>query len=145
MRLLGCALFLSSLLVSAASLPAAAASSSQRQTETAAQFYMRWRAAALSAKSMDEILPFLTSEMAGQFNMEPESAKADTLPMMKRIYGAQSGVSVVKETPTPTGATLILAGTDANQKPIESSVDIVKENGEWKMTGAVEQWKPKGH
>jgi len=96
MRLLGCAFFLSSLLVSAAPLAAVAAPSSQRQTETAAQFYMRWRTAALTAKSMDEILPFLTSEMAGEFNMEPESAKADTLPMMKRFYGAQTGVRVVK-------------------------------------------------
>jgi hypothetical protein len=145
MRLLGCAFFLSSLLVSAAPPAAVAAPSSQRQTETAAQFYMRWRTAALTAKSMDEILPFLTSEMAGEFNMEPESAKADTLPMMKRFYGAQTGVRVVKETPTATGATLTLEGTDANQKPIVSSVDIVKEKGEWKMTGAVEQWNQKGH
>jgi hypothetical protein len=122
---------------------AAAPHTQPQASETATQFYLRWRSTVLAAKSMDEITPFWTAEMTDQFSMEPEAAKADTLPMIKRFYGAQRDVKVIKETATPTGATLSLEGKDGEQKPIVSSVDIVKENGAWKMTGAVEQWKPK--
>jgi hypothetical protein len=104
---------------------------------------LRWRTTALNAKSIDEITAFWTADTRDQFNMEPESAKADTLAMAKRFLGMQTDVKVVKETPTPDGATLSLEGLDRDKKPIVSSVDIVKENGAWKMTPAVEHWHPK--
>ena len=122
---------------------AAAPQTQPQASETATQFYLRWRSTALSAKSMDEIMPFWMAEIADQFSMEPDAVKADTLPMIKRLYGAQTDVKVMKETATPTGATLSLEGKDSEQKPIVSRVEIIKENGAWKMTGAVEQWKPK--
>jgi hypothetical protein len=112
-------------------------------SETAAQFYLRWRATALNAKSVDEISAFWTADTKDQFNMEPDSAKADTLAMAKRFLGMQTDVRVVKETATPSGATLSLEAVDRDKKPVVSSVDIVKENGAWKMTAAVERWKPK--
>jgi hypothetical protein len=111
--------------------------------ETATQFYLRWRSTALNARSIDEIKAFWTAETIDEFNMEPDAAKAETLTMVKRFYSAQSDVNVVKETATPTGATLALEGLDRDKKPIVSSVDIVKENGAWKITGAVERWQPK--
>jgi hypothetical protein len=77
--------------------------------------------------------------------MEPDSAKAGTLDMVKRVYGMQTDVKVVKETAGPNGATLSLEALDPDKKPVVSSVDIVRENGAWKMTGAVELWKPKGN
>ncbi len=112
-------------------------------TETASQFYLRFRNVVMTAKSVDEITAFWTTDTKNEFNMEPESAKADTLPMAKRFYGMQTGVKVVKETATPTGATLSLEGVDQNKLPIVSSVDVVKENGAWRMTAAVEQWHAK--
>jgi hypothetical protein len=57
----------------------------------------------------------------------------------------QTDVKVIKETATPNGATLSLEAVDRDRKPVISSVDIVKENGAWKTTAAVEQWKPKGN
>jgi hypothetical protein len=145
MPMLRSAFVLVALLVSAASTPpSAVASPPQTQTsETATQYYLRWRATALNAKSMADITPFLTADMVDQFNMEPEPAKAETLPMIKRFYAAQTDVKVVKETATPTGATLTLEAVDQDKKPVVSSVDVIKENGAWKMTGAVEQWKAK--
>lgn len=144
MRSLRCALFLTVVLISAAPVPSSATAPQRQTAETATQFYLRWRTTALNAKSMDEITPFWTADTVHEFNMEPESAKADTLTMLKRVYGTQTDVKVVKETATPTGATLSLEGMDGTQKAIVSSVDIVKENGAWKMTPGVEQWKPKG-
>jgi hypothetical protein len=94
---------------------------------------------------MDEITPFWTAETVEEFKMEPEAARADTLSMVKRLFSMQSDVTVVREIATPTGATLSLEALDANRQAIVSSVDIVKENGAWKVTAAVERWKPKGN
>lgn len=140
MRSLRCAIIVAIVGACAASF---AAASQAPATETAAQFYLRWRNAALNAKSIDEITRFWDAETLEQFNMEPASAKADTLPMMKRLYGMQTGVKVTKETPTPNGATLSLEALGPDQTPVVTSVDVVKEHGAWKVTGAVERWTPK--
>jgi hypothetical protein len=145
MQILRSALLLVALVVSGASTPPSvvAAQSQKQSSETATQYYLRWRATALNATSMADITPFWTADMIEQFNMEPEPAKAQTLTMIKRFYGGQTDVKVVKETATPTGATLSLEAVDQDKKPVASSVDVVKENGAWKMTGAVERWTPK--
>jgi hypothetical protein len=54
-------------------------------TESASEFYMRWRSTVLSAKTVDELAPFWDADTLEQFKMEPEPAKSDTLPMMKRL------------------------------------------------------------
>ena len=145
MRSLPCALFLT--VVFAFSAPASwSATVPQTQTaETATQFYLRWRAAALKATSMGQITPFWTTETIDEFNMMPDSARAGTLAMVKRSFSMQTKVKVIKETATPNGATLSLEAVDRDRKPVISSVDIVKENGAWKITAAAEQWKPKGN
>jgi hypothetical protein len=112
--------------------------------ETATQFYLRWRRTAVNAKSVDEITAFWTADALEQFSMMPDSARADTLAMVNRFYRTQTDVKVVKETATPTGAALSLEALDADKKPIVGSVDVVKENGAWKISNAVERWKPKG-
>jgi hypothetical protein len=114
-----------------------------RANETATQFYLRWRSAALNAKSVNEITTFWTAETLDQFNMEPDAAKADTLAMVQRLLGMQTDVKVVKETATPNGATLSLEALDREKNPIVSSVEIVKERGAWKIGSAVERWQPR--
>jgi len=141
MRSVWCALLVA---VFAAPIHSPANAAEKQPFETASQFYMRWRDTALKAKSIDEIVAFWTAETKEEFNMEPDSAKADTLPMIKRFYGTQTDVKIVKETATPSGATLSLEAIDADKKPVACSVDVVKENGAWKITNAVERWKPKG-
>src|SRR5438045_5677928 len=74
-------------------------------TESASEFYIRWRSTVLSAKTVDELAAFWDADTLEQFKMEPEPAKSDTLPMMKRFYSQQNDVKVVKETTTPQGAT----------------------------------------
>jgi hypothetical protein len=111
--------------------------------ETAAQFYLRWRSTALNAKSADEIAAFWNADTLEQFNMETLPERSETLAMVKRAYGRQSDVKVVKETATPNGARLSLEALDPDGKPLVGSADVVKENGAWKITNAVEQWKPK--
>lgn len=138
------ALFLAIGLVSLVPVSSFATAPLQQTTETATQFYLRWRSTALKATSMDQITPFWTASTVDEFKMEPEDAKAGTLTMVKRMLGGQTGVKVVKETVTPSGATLSLEGVDSGNKAIVSTVDIVKEGGSWKITAAVERWTPKG-
>jgi len=145
MRSLRCALFLAVVLGSAAPFSASATAPQKQPAETATEFYLRWRSTALNAKSVDEIVAFWTAETVEQFNMEPDSAKAGTLVMVKRVYSAQTDVKVVKETATPNGATLSLEALDRDKKPIASRVDVLKENGAWKISAAVEEWTPKGN
>jgi hypothetical protein len=113
-------------------------------TESASEFYMRWRSTVLSAKTVDELAPFWDADTLEQFKMEPEPAKSDTLPMMKRFYHQQNDVKVVKETTTPSGVTLSLEAVDSEKRPLVGSVNVVKENGTWKISNAVERWKVKG-
>jgi hypothetical protein len=145
MRSIGWALFLAVVVAFGAPISSTVTAPKKQTAETATQFYLRWRSTALNAKSIDQITPFWTAETRDEFNMEPESARAETLDMAKRLLRMQTDVKVIKETATPNGATLSLQALDGNKKPIVSSVDVVKENGAWKMTAAVEQWKPKGN
>lgn len=146
MRVLPCALFLTVVLVLSASVSWSATAPQQQTAETATQFYLRWRATALNATSIREITPFCTTETIDEVNMLPDdSARAETLAMVKRLVRMQTDVTVVKETATPNGATLSLEAVDRDRKPVISSVDIVKEDGGWRITAAVEQWKPKGN
>jgi hypothetical protein len=145
MRSLVSAFFLTVVLVSALPASSSTIAVAEQPQETATQFYMRWRTTAQTAKSIDELTPFFTAEMKDEFNMEPDAAKAGTLDMMKRAYGMQTDVRVVKETATANGATLSLEALDRDKKPVVSTVAIAKESGAWKMTGEVERWKPKGN
>jgi hypothetical protein len=128
----------------AAPIYSSATAAEIQSTESASEFYMRWRSTVLSAKTVDELAAFWDADTLEQFKMEPEPAKSDTLPMMKRFYQQQNDVKVVKETATPHGATLSLEAVDPEKKPLVGTVNVVKENGAWKMTNAVERWKPKG-
>ena len=61
--------------------------------------------------------------------MAPDSAKNDTLAMMKRVYGMQTDVKVVKETAIPTGATLSLEALAPDKKPIVGKAVAGEESG----------------
>ncbi len=113
------------------------------KSETGTEFYLRYRQTAIAAKSVDEILAFWSSQLLHEFNMEPEDARAGTLDMVKRMEGSHVDLRVVKESTTQNGATLTLEAIGPNKKPVTGTVDLVKENGAWKIVEA-EQWKPKG-
>jgi hypothetical protein len=115
----------------------------KHQPESGTEFYLRYRKTALAAKSVEEILAFWSSELLHEFKMEPEDARAGTLDMVKRMEGSLGDVRVVRETATPTGATLSLEAIGPDKKPRSGTIELVKETGAWKIVEA-EQWKPKG-
>jgi hypothetical protein len=114
----------------------------KRQPESGTEFYLRYRKTALAAKSVDEILAFWSSALLHEFKMEPEDARAGTLGMVKRMEGSLGDLRVVQETATPNGATLTLEAIGPDKKAKTGTIELVKENGAWKVVEA-EQWKAK--
>jgi hypothetical protein len=106
--------------------------------QTASQFYMKFRAAFEKAKTVDELLPYMAKENRAQIAATPADDKAKMFEMMK-MMNKLSDVKITKEEKTAAGATLTVTGVDADKKKVNGSVDVVKEEGEWKI--GKESWR----
>lgn len=138
------AVLLAAALALGTATPQSAASTPAPKDETPTQLYLRFRAATQTAKSMDEVTAFWSAGLIGEFNTMPEADKASTLEMIKRLESGITDLKVVGETPTPSGAQLALEGLGPDKKPMAGTVDLVKEQGSWKLVEA-EQWRPKSN
>jgi hypothetical protein len=65
-------------------------------SETATQFYLRYRAAVANATSVDEVLTFFSDDAANEYKSAPPDERVD-LAGMKRMNGMVSGVTVTRE------------------------------------------------
>jgi hypothetical protein len=133
------------LLAAVLTLGTATPQSAQRtKEETATQCYLRFRATAHSATSIDEIKPFWSADLLEQYNMAPEDQRTSTLALVKRVEGDITDVIVLKETATATGTRLSLeARRGPDRKPVTGTIDLRKENDAWKIDEAA-HWTPKG-
>ena len=110
----------------------------QAASETASQFYMRYRVAVDSATSMEDVLPFWSGAAANEYRSAPPDQKVD-LAGFRRMTGLASHVRVTHETVTADAATLTLEGTSRDQKRITGTAHLVKEDGGWKLASP-ESW-----
>jgi hypothetical protein len=108
------------------------------QSQTGSQFYMKFRAAFEKAKTVDELLPYMAKANRDQIAATPAADKEKMFGMMK-IMNDLSNVKITKEEKTATGVTLTVEGIDADKKKVNGSVDLVKEQGEWKI--GKESWR----
>ena len=104
----------------------------QQPSQTASQFYMKYRAAFDKAAKIDDILPYMAKENKAQVEATPAADRAKMFELVK-IMGALTGVKVVKEEATAGGATLTVEGIDADKKKSTGKVTVVKEAGDWKI------------
>jgi hypothetical protein len=111
--------------------------------QTATEFYLEYRAVFDKARTLDEILPFMTAQ-------KRQEAKA--MPAMVRQFGLESlkstkndnNVTVLREDQTVTGATLAVEGVRPPRGKtaaavVKGTVTLVKESGAWKI--ASETWR----
>ncbi len=110
--------------------------------ESGTSFYLRYLKAVVAAKSMDALEPFWSTLLVDSYNVEAGPARPQTVRPMTEIEQSLSQVHVLKETPTPDGATLSLEAIGPDKKPMAGTVDLVKEKGAWKLDQP-EAWKPK--
>lgn len=111
---------------------ALAAAHAVAQTQTASEFYLSYRAAFDKAKSIDELLPYMSKPVAAQITATPKADRAKMFELMKAM-GTLTDVKVVKEAKSADGATLSVEGLDGDKKKNTGTVQIVKEGGAWKL------------
>ena len=119
--------------VLAAVMLAASVASAQPADQTASAFYTAYRAAFQKATKVDDILPFMSKSQKAQIEKTPAGERAKMFEMIKS-FDTYTNVKVIKETKTATGATLNVEGIDGDKKKATATVDIVKEDGAWKLS-----------
>jgi hypothetical protein len=110
------------MMVGAATLPAQG---------TGTEFYMSYVAALGKAKSVDDLLPFMSKKRVEQIKAEPAADRAMMFDMIKEF--APKDVKVVKETPSAGGATIEASGSDGSGATMKGTITLVKEAGAWKV------------
>ncbi len=110
----------------------------QAPTQSASDFYMQYRKAFDAAKKIDDVLPFMSADTTKQIMATPPAERGQMFEMIK-MMGALTNVKITKETRTATGATLTVTALDSDKKNTTGTIDIVQENGKWKL--GQESWK----
>jgi hypothetical protein len=105
--------------------------SAQTPAKTATQFYMDYRAAFEKATKVEDVIPFMSAEVRKQIEATPAAERPEMFQMIKMMN--VTGVKVTREQITSTGATLTAEGTDSDKKKSTGTVQILKENGAWKL------------
>lgn len=121
------ALTLSIALMMAATLVAA-----QPAEQTATQFYMAYRAAFQKAKTLDDLVPFIASGKRASLATIPAAERPEMFGLIKAL-DTYTGVKVIKETKTAAGVTLDVEAIDGDKKKSKATVQLVRENGAWKV------------
>ena len=103
-------------------------------------FYLQYRKAFDAAKKIEDVLPFMSADTTKQIQATPPAERGQMFEMIK-MMGALTNVKITKETKTATGATLTVNAIDSDKKPTVGTIDIVQENGKWKL--GKESWSSK--
>lgn len=107
--------------------------------KTGTEFYLAYRAAFDKAKTVDEILPWMAKARRDQAAKTPAADRTQMFDMIKEMDD-NTGIKVVKETATATGAELQVEATSGPSKSKATGViTLVKEGGAWRLDR--ESWK----
>ena len=120
-------------------VPALGQNTRKPANETAAQFYLRYRAIIASATSLQPIVDHWSVDQREDFKAAPDSQRP-SLDLVKSVYAATTEVKVVKESSTPNFATLDIQGMK-DGKPVTTTIDLVREKGAWKVASGPERWE----
>lgn len=101
----------------------------------ASQRYLEYKAAVDKSSSIDDLVPFMTAERARFTAQAPPSTQEQAWGSLKSVSGLLSRVTVVKETVQGDTARLQVRAIDApgGGKPTSGTVDMVREDGQWKV------------
>ncbi len=122
--------------VVALSLGAVTAQAQKPQSGT--EFYLAYKAAFDKATKIEDIYPFMAAARLAEMKATPADDRKMMFDMIKSM-GAMTGVKVLKETPTATGATLDVEGVGEDKSKQTGTITLVKEAGAWKVDK--ESWK----
>ena len=118
------------------------ASAAQAQTEqSATQFYMAYRAAFAKATKVEELLPFMSKARRAEIEKTPAGERSKMFAFIKE-FDTYSQIKVTKEAKSANGVTLSTEAIDGDKKPSTGTIDVVREDGGWKL--GKESWSTKG-
>ena len=123
--------------VTLAVLVAMMSASVDAQAGEGAKFYAEYSAVLAKAKSVDEIVPFLSKSRTAMVQKTPASEMTKMLGMIQIMQ--PKGVKIVKETTTATGAVLEVTGTGEGGASQTGTVTLVREDSRLKLDK--ESWK----
>jgi len=104
----------------------------QEAQKTASQFYTEYRAAFEKAKTIDEILPYMSASRRKQVEATPAGERKKMFEFIK-MMGTLSNVKIVKEARTDAGATLTVEALDSDKAKTTGTITPVKESNAWKL------------
>jgi hypothetical protein len=109
--------------------------------QTATQFYMEYEKAFEKAKKPSELDAYLSMRMK---KLQQDQMKGMSAADVDKMWGMAkelkpTGIKVVKEETTPTGATLTISGVGPDKSKATGTVKLVKEGGAFKLDD--ESWK----
>jgi hypothetical protein len=132
---------LSCVLATAVTMTGSLAAQPAASYKTGADFYMAYRAAFTAAKTIDDVLPWMAKTRRDQMANALPAERTQIFELIKTMDD-HTGIRVVKETPSATGAELLVEATSgASKSKATGVVTLVKEGGAWKLDG--EAWKGK--
>ena len=120
-------------------VPAAGQNTPAPANETAAQLYVRYRAFVPTATTVQQVVEYWSSDQRQDFNAAPTDQRPD-LALVKSFFAKTTNVTVVKESATPNYATLDVQAMQ-DGKPVTATIDLVRENGAWKIASGPERWQ----
>ena len=110
----------------------------QAPSETATQFYMRYRTAFDKAKSWSDVAPYMSSKSRKEFEARSADLQKKMFGLVK-VLGAVRQPKVVKEEKTADGITLTVDGIEPTDgKKSTGTIKLIVENGAWKLDS--ESW-----
>lgn len=102
------------------------------QEQTASQFYLAYRDVFAKATKIDELFPYMSKATLSRIESTPADERAEMFEMVKEL-NTYTDVKVVKESTTPEGITLTVEGIDSDKAKATGTIEIVKEDGKWKV------------
>ena len=107
--------------------------------KTGAEFYMAYRQAFAKAKTIDDLLPWMSKSKRDQMGAMPAGERAKIFGMIKAMDD-HTNIKVVKETASATGADLqVEAVSTGSKSKATATITLLKEGGAWKLDQ--EEWK----
>ena len=105
------------------------------QPKTPTQMYLDYVGVVSKAKTLAEVLPYLSKEY--RTNLE-SVAKADQPVWLKRLQDsvAYTDLKVTKETITGAKCTLETTGTSGRGNAMHGKIMLIKEGADWKLEDA---------
>lgn len=119
--------------LSAACLIAAAvASSLLAQAKTPTQTYLDYHDAVAKAKTLDEVMPYLSAMYRSMLESRPKEDRPKWLGNLKD-GDAVTDLKITKETVNGDKSTVEATGISAHGNPVHGKIILVKEGDAWKI------------